>query len=38
MNDNLHVIIGIEADVAAQGVEFRAPLGTPALCCQARWI
>jgi len=32
MNDNLNVIIGVELLCAAQGVEFRAPLGTsPAL-------
>ena len=30
MNANLHVILGVEAMCAAQGVEFRAPLTTSA--------
>jgi histidine ammonia-lyase len=30
MNDNLNVILGVEAISAAQGIEFRAPLATSA--------
>ena len=30
MNDNLSVILGVEAICAAQGIEFRAPLQTSA--------